>query len=234
MVARNVALVAGIALLVVVSGLAGATAGEPTQQNASDLDTHPDDGNYEVEVSPEGPGETHVSISYSYQPRSPSERQRARNETLQTEWFRGQDILDGAISFDNRSTNDFEDIYTSLNYIEEDRIIVARSLNWPGFMQDRDRVVIGPGFASHLDDGDELDVQLDTYDWANWSTPDEDAGSAGESGITFTWTIGEDSEPRLVLNRSDYKSHEGDELGPVPFVLPILAVALLLAACSRR
>lgn len=227
-------LITGLVLVVALSGLATPSSGDSIQ-NETDLDTHPDDGHYEVEVNPEGPGEAYLSIAYSYQPRSPTERYRARNETLQTAWFRGQDILDGAISFNNRSTSDFEDIYTSLNYVEEEnRITVARSLNWPGFMQDRGRVVIGPGFASQLEDGDEFEVQLATYDWANWSSNFEAGRVSGESGSTYTWTIGEDPEPRLVLNRSGYKSHEGDELGPIPFVLPVVALVLLTVAVRIR
>lgn len=233
MVDRNVALIAVIALLVAATGLAGATAQHPVQQNETDLDTHPDDGHYVVEVIPRGPGEVDVSIVYHYSPRSPTEQRLARNSTLDAEWFRGGEILQGARQYRNRSAQDFEVPWdgVGVSYSEnDDRISISRNVDWPGFMRDRDRVVIGPGFASQLENGDEFEVQLATYNWANWSSNFEAGRISGESGSTYTWIIGEDPEPRLVFNRSDYKSHEGDELGLTPFVLPLLALVLLAVA----
>lgn len=246
-------LVAVVLVTATLAGTALVAAGAPVQQpggEAIDGDAsvqdgrdvpagEPANGTYWVELHPREPGEVRIEVAYRYAARSPGERRRAENDTLETDWFRGEAIVRNALRSRESGEPTTERPFRSVNTYERDgqhRITVSYRVTWSGFMEpDRERAVLGPEFASALAPGDELRVRLDHPDWSNWTVNRDEPYSAGEASQTYRWTIGDDPEPRVVLRREEADGVGGSPMGPgVQFLLPLGALAAVAVAVAVR
>lgn len=141
--------------------------------------------------------------STSYPARSEAEAERARSETLDTEWHRGYDYVravrerypGGRIDV-NTTAISFEQ---SGRY-EHGEITVRSTVRWVGPFDENERLEFGPELRDRLSHGDRLRITIPD----DWSVANASVGpTRGNTLDSYRWTIGEGPEPHFVVTEDD-------------------------------
>lgn len=142
-----------------------------------------------------------ISIEWvtSYPARSEAEAERARNETLDTDWHQGHDYVRAVRERHPGGRIDIN--FTAIEHRQSEtydhgEITVRTKVRWVGPFNENDRVVFGPELADRLSRGDGVRITIsDDWSVANASV-DPVQGNAIDS---YRWTIGDGPEPHFVI-----------------------------------
>lgn len=229
-----------LAVSVVAVPLGGAGSG------AGGTDERPPNATTDVDVSlyPDPPNRDGVTIRVNwdieYPARSDQEARRARNDTLNVSWFRGdEELREFAEAYAEAEVDDYAiQIHHTPSESQYGEISVGKMAEFTLQLGvDRERVVLGPQLAEALHTGDELSIRL-ANDWTP-ATVTTDAQLSGTRWIVYVWQIGEGPSPRFELNASGVPNStapSGGDLGTGP-ILSVVALALvvtLLAVGTKR
>ncbi|MFC7237124.1 hypothetical protein ACFQS4_02655 [Saliphagus sp. GCM10025317] len=209
-----------------VGGQSGDGHGEP-----------PENATYVVKITPKAPDAAQVRVEISYEARSTAELQRARNETLDIAWFRGEEIVQDAMAANDLDSDAVEHPrrgYSVPRGDDAETITIRYSVQWTDIpTTDDDRIRIGPGFAAALESGDEFRVAVPAERWENWTVNRDKADTVTHAQQIYVWTIGDDPAPEIVLYRGDVAAESDDSLERSPAVA-IFALLLIAGLLARR
>lgn len=236
-------LVAALALIAI--GVApGHVVASPEQppaidsQDGSVSDEPPENATYSVEILPRAPDDARVDVAISYEARSAAELERARNDTLAAEWFRGEEIVREAMAARDLDTDAIEHPRTSYSVPrgdDADTVTIRYRVRWTDIPPaDDDRVRFGLGFADALEPGDEFQVAVPDERWEN-TTANRDPDALTHSQQRYVWMIGDDPEPEIELYRGDVGAeNDGDGALGTPLAVPLLVLLLAGGVLALR
>lgn len=212
-----------VVTLVAIGVVSGHAAASPDPSHAVDgqddsdevVDEEPPENvTYGVSITARSPDMAEIQVVASYEARSDTELERARNDTLAAEWFRGEEIVQDAMAARGLDT-DPTDWYRMRYVVPEDddaeTITISYRVEWTDIPRTDDgRVRFGPGFAAALDSGDEFRVVVPVERWEDWTVNRERPHTTTQWEHTYVWTIGDDPDPDITLERGDVGSETED------------------------
>ena len=235
-----------LALLAIGVATGHAVAASPEQPRAISgqdepvPDEPPENATYSVEITPRAPDDARVDVTIRYVARSSAELERARNETLTAEWFRGEEIVRDAMAARGLSDDAVEHPRTTYSVPRGDdaeTVTIRYRVQWTDIPPaDDDRVRLGPGFAAALEPGDEFRVAVPDERWGN-TTANRDRDALTHSQRIYAWTIGDEPAPEIELYRGDVGAEndgDGDGALGLPLAVPLLALLLAGGALAHR
>lgn len=235
--------------LIAIGGMSGhAIAATLEQSHAIDdqdrigPDEPPANETYAVEITPRAPDDARVDVTIRYDARSAAELERARNDTLAAEWFRGEEIVREAVATRDRNADATEHASTNYSVPRSDdanTVTIRYRAQWADIPStDSDHARFGPGFAVALDSGDVFRVSVPVERWEDWNVTRERPETVTHAEHIYSWTIGDDPDPEITLYRGSVAEQrddsDGDDALGISLAVPLLALLLAGCALARR
>lgn len=225
--------------LTLVLLLLGSVLVVPGAGASDQSDDAPSDANTTVDItlqgsSDENPG-TELLLYWTviYDAPSAEAARKAENGTLDVSWFEGDEAVQAVAANYPGSDVEIQAVQIAHDDVnsQHGQIRVYSRLHIADlFANEREQIVIGPTLAEQLSNGD--DVKLTRPE--HWKPTETNVSGDDRRGgeVVHRWTIGEDPEPRMVLNESAAED-AGLQLGNGP-VVAVVAIALATIALAAR